>query len=791
MIQRTIKSLEYDKIIEMLRNRTETSLGKKEIENVKIETDIEKINLMQDETEEAYQIIVKRGKAPFGGITDIERDFLLSKKEGVLSSKSVFKVGEGLRGFRILKNFLSRNNEKDLFFTLLKNRSEGLLTDKELETEIEQAIIGEEEISDNASVELRNIRRHIKNQNEKMRNKLNSIINSSQYQKYLQDNVITMREGRYVVPVKQEHRSSFKGIIHDQSSSGATLFIEPLEIVNLNNDIRELELKERDEIERILKIFSEKISIISDMGIESLKIIGQLDMIFARGKLSVDMRGSRPIINNNKYINIKNGRHPLLKKESVVPLNFFIGKDSNTVIITGPNTGGKTVTLKTVGLFVLMSQSGLQIPADSQSEISIFEKIFTDIGDEQSIEQSLSTFSSHMTNIVKIMNSVNENSLVLFDEIGSGTDPVEGSAIAISILEYLKERNIRTIATTHYSELKLFALNTEKVVNASVEFDIDTLVPTYKLLIGVPGKSNAFEISKRLGLDEFLINRARNIVSKENVELEDILSKLEKNRIETERSRVESEELKKELEFLRKSLKTEKEDLESKRQNFLNEARREAKKIVQAAKRESDEIVENIQGIWTDVDKEYKEKIEENRKKLKTKIDIIDENISEKILQKTNREPLKSVDLGDEVKISSLNQIGIVVSKPDNDNNVQVQVGIMKLTVPLNTLEKTKIVQIKESNKYAQSMLSYKMDSVKSEIDLRGKNIEEAIIEIDKYLDDAYLTGHKKVTIIHGKGTGVLRQGVTEILKKHRHVKTQRLGTYNEGGTGVTIVEMK
>lgn len=791
MIQRTIKSLEYDKIIDKLSKRTETSLGKQEIENLKIEVDVDKINIMQDETEEAYQIIVKRGKAPFGGITNIERDLLLSKKEGILSTKSVFKVGQSLRGFRILKGYLNRNDEKDLFFTLLKDKSEGLLVDRELENEIETAIIGEEEISDNASVELRNIRRHIRNQNEKMRNKLNSIVNSSQYQKYLQDNVITMRDGRYVVPVKQEHRNSFKGIIHDQSSSGATLFIEPLEIVNLNNEIKELELKERDEIERVLKVFSEKISIIADVGLESLKIAGKLDLIFAKGKLSVDMKGSRPIINNDKYINIKNGRHPLLSKESVVPLNFFIGKDSNTVVITGPNTGGKTVTLKTVGLFVLMSQSGLQIPADSQSEIGIFENIFTDIGDEQSIEQSLSTFSSHMTNIVKIMNLVNENSLVLFDEIGSGTDPVEGSAIAIAILEYLKDRDIRTIATTHYSELKLFALNTERVVNASVEFDVDTLVPTYRLLIGVPGKSNAFEISRRLGLEGFLIDRAKNIVTKENVELEDILSNLEKNRIETEKTRKESEELKEEVENLKKNLKTEKDNLEKKKQEFLNEARREARKIVQDAKNQSDEIIGNIQGIWTDVDKEYREKLEKNRMKLKNKIDNIDENIREKLIEKTSKDPLKTVSLGDEVKISSLNQIGIVLSKPDSDNNVQVQVGIMKLTVPLNTLEKTKIIQTKQTNKYAQSMLNYKVNSVKAEIDLRGKNVEEAIIEIDKYLDDAYLTGHKKVTIIHGKGTGVLRQGVTEILKKHRHVETQRIGTYNEGGTGVTIVELK
>ena len=531
MNERTLKVLEYYKIIDKLKEKTESSLGRKLVEKLKPSTNIKDIEYMQRETSESIALLIKRGEPPLYGIKDISTEIKRAEMGGILSPGSLLKISDTLRVSRNLKNYIKKTREdKDSNYPILEKLIGFLEVFKSIENSINEAIISEEEISDNASSTLRNIRRQINAKNDSVRNRLNSIVNSSTHKKYLQDAIVTIRDGRYVVPIKQEYRSKFPGLVHDQSASGATLFIEPMAVVELNNELKELQIKEKKEIEKILLELTQIVAEEGERIVQNQKILEKVDFIFAKGKLALEMKASKPILNNNGYINIKNGRHPLLKVDKVVPINIYIGKDFNTLVITGPNTGGKTVTLKTTGLLTLMAQSGLHIPADYNSEIAVFDNVFSDIGDEQSIEQSLSTFSSHMTNIINILENVDGNSLVLFDELGAGTDPTEGAALAMSILDYLHGMNIRTIATTHYSELKIYALTKEGVKNASVEFDVETLSPTYKLSIGVPGKSNAFEISKRLGLSEDIIEHARNFISKENVEFEDVLQAIDKDR---------------------------------------------------------------------------------------------------------------------------------------------------------------------------------------------------------------------------------------------------------------------
>lgn len=792
MNDRTLRVLEYNKIVDMLVSKAESSLGKEIAQQIKPISDINEVEKLHQETDEAVTMIIKRGSPPLGGIHDISSEIKRAEIGSSLSPGSLLKVADTLRAARRLRSFIKQDKEdEELQYGILGQLIASLNVYKNIEDSIFNAIISEEEISDNASPVLKNIRRQIEGKNEAIKNKLNSIINSNTYRKYLQDAIITIRQDRYVVPVKQEYKSNFPGLIHDQSASGATLFIEPMAIVELNNELRTLKIKERQEIERILAELTEMIAQQSEGIKENQKILAKLDFIFAKGKLALEMKGTKPILNNKGFINIKKGRHPLLKTDTVVPIDFNLGKSFNTLVITGPNTGGKTVTLKTVGLLTLMGQSGLQIPADYGSHIAVFNSVFADIGDEQSIEQSLSTFSSHMTNIVDILKRVETNSLVLFDELGAGTDPTEGAALAMAILDYLHNKGIRTIATTHYSELKLYALTTEGLKNASVEFDVETLSPTYRLLIGVPGKSNAFEISKRLGLQDFIIDTAKDMLTKENIEFEDVLARIEKDRRISEKNREESERLKQEIDKLKSELSEKKEKLEKRREDIIREAKIEARKILKEAKEEADTIIKELREISTQVEKERNKKIQEAKDKLKGKLDNLESELSEKILVSKNKKPPKNLKPGDEVIILNLNQKGQVLSKPDQEGNLTVQAGIMKINVHISNLQRIKEDKESKTSNKVKTMVKTKVKSIGTELDLRGKTLEEAMLDVDKYLDDAYIAGLKEVTIIHGKGTGVLREGIKQLLKSHRHVKSFRLGKYGEGGSGVTVVQLK
>lgn len=793
MNEKTLRVLEYKKIIEQLKDKAECSLGVELIEKLTPSIEYRVVVETQEETDEAVRLLLRRGAPPLGGIHNIIPEVKRAELGGILSPGGLLKVANSLRAARKLKSFLKQGkDENDIVLPKLENLIGELSAYRDIEESIFDAIISEEELSDGASPNLRSIRRQIKMKNDSIRTKLNSIISSQDNRKHLQDAIITIREGRFVVPVKQEARGSVPGLIHDQSSSGATLFIEPMAVVNLNNELKELKLNEKQEIEKILTELSALVAVETE-GIKSnQQILGQIDFVFAKGKLSLDMRGHKPVINKDGYINIKRGRHPLLKEQEVVPTDIYLGKDFTTLLITGPNTGGKTVTLKTIGLFTLMMQSGLQIPVDSGSEMAVFTSVYADIGDEQSIEQSLSTFSSHMTNIVDILENVEENSLVLFDELGAGTDPTEGAALAMSILDYLYSRGIRTVATTHYSELKIYALTTDGIENASVEFDVESLSPTYKLLIGVPGKSNAFEISKRLGLQDFIIEGAAEFISSDNIEFEDVLSKIEKDRVEIEKSKTDAIRFREDAERLKRELEEKTEKLDKNKEHILRQAREEARETLLKARDESTEILAEIRSISEDIEKERQHRLEEARIRLKGNIDSIEGSLSEDLLTtKKSHKPLQTVKVGEEVRILSFNQNGVIVAPPDQNGNVLVQIGIMKMTVPMDTIEKSKSTSKEKTNGSARSVMKDKAKNVKTEIDLRGKDLEEAKYEVDKYLDDAALAGVNEVSIIHGKGTGVLRKGISQMMKSHRHVKSSRLGGFSEGGDGVTIVELK
>ena len=792
MNEKTLRALEYNKIIEMLLEKAESKLGKDIIKEIKPVTNKEEVEYLQRETEEALSLLMKRGNPPLYGVSDIRYEIKRVEIGGILNPGGLLKVSDILRVSRGLKNYIKETKEDKISsHKIIEDLVENLRVFKNIEDEINNAIINENEISDNASPTLRSIRRQMISKNDAIKDKLNSIISSQNYKKYLQDSIVTVRDGRYVIPVKQENRSHVSGLIHDTSSSGATLFIEPMAVVELNNELRELEIKEREEIERILAELSSMVAAESESIGNNQNILQQLDFIFAKGKLALDMNATKPILNEKGYINIKKGRHPLLKDEKVVPTDVYIGKEFNSLIITGPNTGGKTVTLKTVGLLTLMAQSGIHIPADFNSEIAIFNQVFADIGDEQSIEQSLSTFSSHMTNIVDILSKVEYNSLILFDELGAGTDPTEGAALAMSILDYLLKLNVRTIATTHYSQLKVYALTTQGVKNASVEFDVETLSPTYKLLIGIPGKSNAFEISKRLGLGDNVIDYARNLISKENIEFEDVLQAMEKDRRVIEENRFESEKLKEEVEKLQKNLAYEKEKTKDMREKILQKAKEESRIILKQAKEEADDIVGELRNISMEIEKEKSKKIQESQDRLKNKLNDIEKSLSQNVLNVKAKEPPKNLKIGETVEVLTLNQVGHILSLPDDSGNLSVQVGIMKVNVHVSTIIRSNNQENKIVQKKTKNMISNKTKSIKNEIDLRGRTLDEALLDIDKYLDDAYIAGLNEVYIIHGKGTGVLRSGIKDYLKGHKHVRSNRTGKYGEGGDGVTVVELK
>ncbi|MDM9918228.1 endonuclease MutS2 [Clostridioides difficile] len=792
MNEKSLRVLEYNKIIDLLKKKASSSLGLKYIENLVPNTDFVEVKSMLEETSEAQSIIIKRGSVGLEGIHDIEDKVKRAYIGASLDPGSLIMIADTLRVARRLRNSLSSSDEEDFNYPIIQSLSNSLYVYKDIEDQIYNAIISEVEISDNASNTLRDIRRRIAQKNQSIRSKLNSIISSTTYQKYLQDAIISLRGDRFVVPVKSEYRSQVAGIVHDQSSSGATLFIEPMTIVEMNNELRQLKLGEQEEIERILSELSAMVGEVSEDLISNQEILGRLDFAFSKGKLSIQMRGIEPTLNEDKYLNIKNGRHPLLDKKKVVANTIYLGRDFHTLVITGPNTGGKTVTIKTVGLFALMTQSGLHIPADYGSSMCVYDNVFADIGDEQSIEQSLSTFSSHMTNIVSILQNVTADSLVIFDELGAGTDPVEGAALAIAVLEDINSVGAKCIATTHYSELKNYALTKSGVENAAVEFDIETLSPTYKLLIGVPGKSNAFEISRKLGLSDYVISRAKEYINTENIALEDVLQNVEKNRIKAVEDREEAERLKEEIEKLKVEYDEKLEKLVSQRDKMIEKAKSEAFSIIRQAKEEVDIIIKELRNLEQErASKEKNRKIEELRKELTSSMGSLQPTVKSMIVPKVSNKEIKDLKPGEEVKVITLNQNGSVVSVDKKRKEAVVQIGIMKMTLPFKSLQKTRKDVSTNVTKSTRNIIRSKSGSVKNEVDLRGLNLEEAIMEVEKYLDDAYVAGLESVTVIHGIGTGVLKAGLQDILRRNRHVKSQRGGQYGEGGAGVTIVKLK
>ncbi|MCR1821206.1 endonuclease MutS2 [Terrisporobacter muris] len=792
MDQKSLRVLEYNKIIDLLATKASSSLGLKYIEELTPKPDYEEVKDMLEETSEAQGILIKRGHVNLGGIQDVSDSVKRAEIGAVLDPGSLLKISDNLRAARNLKRSLTPGEEEDFNYPMIQSLSDSLYVYRDIEEEINNAIISEIEISDNASPTLRSIRRGILQKNQSIRTKLNSIISSTTYQKYLQDAIISVRGDRFVVPVKAEYRSQVSGIIHDQSSSGATLFIEPMSIVEMNNELRKLKLDEQEEIERILTELTKLVGEVAGDILSNQVILGKLDFAFAKGKLSLSMKAIEPILNEEKNINIKNGRHPLLDADKVVPNNIYLGEDFDTLVITGPNTGGKTVTIKTIGLFALMTQSGLHIPADYGSSMCVYDNVFADIGDEQSIEQSLSTFSSHMTKIVGILNEVNSDSLVIFDELGAGTDPVEGAALAIAILEDVNMAGAKCIATTHYSELKNYALTKDRVENAAVEFDVNTLSPTYKLLIGVPGKSNAFEISRKLGLRDYIIDRAKEFINTDNIELEDVLQNVEKNRIKAEEERAEAEQLKKEIEYVKAEYDRKLEKLNVSREKMMEKARSEAFSITRQAKEEADNILKELRNMEMEMaSKEKNKKIEALRKELADSMGNLQPSVKSMIVPKVSNKEIKDLKSGDEVKVITLNQEGTVVSVDKKKKEAVVQMGIMKMTLPFKALQIAQKEKKSIVTKSTRQIISSKSGSVKSEVDLRGLNLEEAIVEVDKYLDDACVAGLETVTIIHGVGTGVLKKGLQDVLKKNKHVKSQRPGQYGEGGMGVTIVEIR
>jgi len=784
--------LEYNKIIDLLATKASSSLGLKYIEQLIPKPNYKEVKDMLEETSEAQGILIKRGHVNLGGIQDISDSVRRAEIGAVLDPGSLLKISDNLRAARNLKRSLTPGEEEDFNYPIIQSLSNALYVYRDIEEEINNAIISEIEISDNASPTLRSIRRGILQKNQSIRSKLNSIISSTTYQKYLQDAIISVRGDRFVVPVKAEYRSQVSGIIHDQSSSGATLFIEPMSIVEMNNELRKLKLDEQEEIERILSELTKLVGEVAGDILSNQVILGKLDFAFAKGKLSLSMKAIEPILNEEKNINIKNGRHPLLDTDKVVPNNIYLGEDFDTLVITGPNTGGKTVTIKTIGLFALMTQSGLHIPADYGSSMCVYDNIFADIGDEQSIEQSLSTFSSHMTKIVGILNEVTSDSLVIFDELGAGTDPVEGAALAIAILEDVNMAGAKCIATTHYSELKNYALTKDRVENAAVEFDVNTLSPTYKLLIGVPGKSNAFEISRKLGLRDDIIDRAKEFINTDNIELEDVLQNVEKNRIKVEQEKEEAEKLKKEIEEVKAEYDRKLEKLSISKEKMMEKARAEAFSITRQAKEEADNILKELRNMEMQMaSKEKNKKIEALRKELADSMGNLQPSVKSMIVPKVSNKEIRDLKAGDEVKVITLNQEGTVVSVDKKKKEAVVQMGIMKMTLPFKALQIAQKEKKSIVTKSTRKIISSKSGSVKSEVDLRGMNLEEAIVEVDKYLDDACVAGLEIVTIIHGVGTGVLKKGLQDVLKKNKHVKSQRPGQYGEGGMGVTIVEIR
>ena len=792
-MKKSYKVLEFDKILEKLQNYTTSEMVREFIGKIEPFSNIEKARFAQKETTEAVTMLLRHGSPSVSlSIQNVKGSVKRADIGGVLTPKELMDISRVLYVARKFKLYIADTGSD---IEILKSMSEGLISHRPIEDKINSCIISETEIADDASQELLSIRRKIKRLNANIRETLDKMIRSEHYKKFLQDPIVTMRSDRFVIPVRAEYRSEVSGIVHDTSSSGSTIFVEPMSVVNMNNEIRDYQNKEEQEIQRILAELSSEVSSVSEDILGDQKIITKLDFIFAKGKLSLDYNGTEPALNTDGIVEFRHARHPLISKDTVVANDIFLGKDFDTLVITGPNTGGKTVTLKTIGLFSIMAAAGLHIPAREGSTAAVFSDFFADIGDEQSIEQSLSTFSSHMVNIVDILKNAKDNSLVLFDELGAGTDPTEGAALAVSILENLRDLGAKTVATTHYSELKIYALSTDGVENASCEFDVESLRPTYKLLIGIPGKSNAFAISKRLGLEDHIIERANELLSDENVKFEDVISDLEQNRLQAQSDKEYALRLKRELTDLKREIDKERKSLKDKKSQILEEARREAKIIVMEARDEANSLIKDLEKMRQQGHiKNLDQKVTKTREKLKAKEDTLDSAMA----KAKKPRPLyhKPIDLkiGDTIRIIDMDQEASVMRLADKNGMVKVQAGIINMDVHISNLALVDDKTSKDlADKYIKASGSYvrKTQSVSTQVDLRGQNLDEALMNTEKFLDDCYLAGVSPVTVIHGKGTGILRKGIHEMLKKHRYVKGFRLGTYGEGEDGITIVELK
>lgn len=791
MNPKALKTLEYNKIIDKLTDNAYSQTAKEMCRGLEPMTDINAITAAQTATTDAVSRLWKKGSISFSGIRDITPSIKRLEVGSTLGITELLSVSSLLKVALKVKSWGRSDDElvHDDSLTEMFNSIEPLSL---LNNEIGRCILSEDEISDDASPELKSIRRQIKLSNDQIHSQLNSMINSSSVRTYLQENVITMRNGRYCIPVKQEYRNQVPGMVHDQSSTGSTVFIEPMSVVKLNNDIKELMIREQDAIEVILANLSNSCAEHSAELTADLSLLTELDFIFAKARLSKDLNCSEPVFNTKGIVNLKEARHPLIDKNKVVPINIMLGKDFDLLIITGPNTGGKTVSLKTVGLLTLMGQAGLHIPADEGSELSIFKEVYADIGDEQSIEQNLSTFSSHMTNIVTMLENVNTDDLVLFDELCAGTDPTEGAALATSILSFLHNMKVRTVATTHYSELKVYALSTPEVENACCEFDVQTLCPTYRLLIGVPGKSNAFAISKRIGLPEFIIEDAKKRIDESDVAFEDVITDLENSKLIIQKEQEEIQSYKKEIESLKLELEKKHEKLDDSKEKILRNANEEAARILQDAKAFADEQIRSL----TKLSKAGSTKeMEKSRDSIRKKLNESQSKLSLKAAKKsTKKYSAKDFKLGTLVKVLSMNTKGTVSSLPNAKGDLYVQMGILRSQVNIRDLEildepetSPKIMAHTNTGKIKMS----KSAGISTEINLIGLTVDEAIAELDKYLDDAYLSHISSVRVVHGKGTGALRNGVHKYLKKCKYVKEYHLGAFGEGDAGVTIVEFK
>ena len=795
MNQKVLKTLEYHKIIEKLTEYAASEPGKRLCRELEPSSDFEEIVQAQAETADAVARVRQKGSVSFAGISDIGGSLKRLEIGSSLSIHELLAVSSLLTCAARAKNY-GRRQESELPDDSLDEMFRSLEPLTNVNNEITRCIISEEEVADDASPGLRHVRRQMKITGDRVHTQLNAILNSSRTM--LQDPVITMRDGRYCLPVKAEYKSSFQGMVHDQSATGSTLFIEPMAIIKLNNELRELEIREQKDIEMVLAALSMELVPNVETILINLKLLTKLDFIFARAALARHYNCSMPKFNKNGYIHIKDGRHPLLDPKKVVPINVYLGKDFDLLIVTGPNTGGKTVSLKTVGLFTLMGQSGLQIPAFDGSELAVFDEVFADIGDEQSIEQSLSTFSAHMTNIVRILEKADSHSLCLFDELGAGTDPTEGAALAIAVLSFLHNMKCRTMATTHYSELKVYALTTPGVENACCEFDVETLRPTYRLLIGIPGKSNAFAISQKLGLPDFIIQDAKSRLEEGDEAFEDLLASLEESRVTIEKEREEIASYKSEISRLKSRLEQKEERFDERKDKLIRNANEEAQRILREAKETADQTIRQINKLAqsSGVGKE----LEAERTKLREKLDKVDKNLS----LKNEKGPKKTISpkklkIGDGVKVLTMNLNGTVSSLPNSKGDLYVQMGILRSLVNIKDLELLNEPAIsgpgmdlmKKNNTGSGKIKMSKSFSVSPEVNLIGMTVDEAIPVLDKYLDDAYLAHLPKVRVVHGRGTGALKAGVHKHLKKLKYVKEFRLGDFGEGDTGVTIVTFK